>query len=248
MKLNCVAIDDEPLALDLICKFIEQTSFLNLIGKFSNGVEALGFINQNQVQLIFMDIQMPDLSGMELARVLDGKKNSDRTRIIFATAYHQFAIEGYKVEALDYLLKPYSYEEFLNAATKAFSYFERLNASSAPQISTNDATAPEYIFLKVEYQLVKVMLKDIACVEAYKDYVKVHLISKPNPLLSLTSLKNMEELLPAHQFMRVHRSFIVALDHIDSVSKNVIQIGSHNIAVGDNYKEAFLEFLSKWMN
>ena len=249
MILNCVAIDDEPLALDLISKFIEQTSFLNLIGKFTNGVEALGFINQNEVQLIFMDIQMPDLSGMELARVLDGKKNSDKTRIIFATAYHQFAIEGYKVEALDYLLKPYSYEEFLNAATKAFSYFERLNASNSPQIKSNESSAtPEYIFLKVEYQLVKVMLKDIACVEAYKDYVKVHLISKPNPLLSLTSLKNMEELLPAHQFMRVHRSFIVALDHIDSVSKNVIQVGNHSIAVGDNYKEPFLEFLGKWMN
>ncbi|MBN7817165.1 LytR/AlgR family response regulator transcription factor [Algoriphagus pacificus] len=249
MILNCVAIDDEPLALDLISKFIEQTSFLNLIGKFTNGVEALGFINQNEVQLIFMDIQMPDLSGMELARVLDGKKNSDKTRIIFATAYHQFAIEGYKVEALDYLLKPYSYEEFLNAATKAFSYFERLNASNTPQIKSNDSSStPEYIFLKVEYQLVKVMLKDIACVEAYKDYVKVHLISKPNPLLSLTSLKNMEELLPAHQFMRVHRSFIVALDHIDSVSKNVIQVGNHSIAVGDNYKDSFLEFLGKWMN
>ncbi|MBN3521878.1 response regulator transcription factor [Algoriphagus lutimaris] len=249
MKLKCVAIDDEPLALDLICKFIEQTSFLQLEGRFSNGIEALGFINQNEVQLIFMDIQMPDLSGMELARVLDGKKNSDRTRIIFATAYHQFAIEGYKVEALDYLLKPYSYEEFLNAATKAFSYFEKLN--SAAPISSSPAEShaiPEYIFLKVEYQLVKVILKDIAFVEAYKDYVKVHLISKPNPLLSLTSLKSMEELLPSSHFMRVHRSFIVSLDHIDSVSKNVIQIGKHHIAVGDNYKEAFLEFLSKWMN
>jgi two-component system, LytTR family, response regulator LytT len=248
MKLNCVAIDDEPLALDLLSKFIEQTSFLNLIGKFSNGVEALGFINQNEVQLIFMDIQMPDLSGMELARVLDGKKNSDKTRIIFATAYHQFAIEGYKVEALDYLLKPYSYEEFLNAATKAFSYFERLNSAKTTVISTSETSTPEYIFLKVEYQLVKVMLKDIACVEAYKDYVKVHLLSKPNPLLSLTSLKNMEELLPSSHFMRVHRSFIVALDHIDSVSKNVIQVGNHSIAVGDNYKDAFLEFLGKWMN
>lgn len=248
MKLKCVAIDDEPLALDLISKFIEQTSFLELVGKFSNGIEALGFINQNEIQLIFMDIQMPDLSGMELARVLDGKKNSDKTRIIFATAYHQFAIEGYKVEALDYLLKPYSYEEFLNAATKAFSYFERLNSSQSSNSSPLEPSTPEYIFLKVEYQLVKVILKDIAYVEAYKDYVKVHLISKPNPLLSLTSLKSMEELLPSNHFMRVHRSYIVSLDHIDSVSKNVIQVGKHHITVGDNYKEAFLEFLSKWMN
>lgn len=246
MKLNCVAIDDEPLALELLSKFIEQTSFLNLIGKFSNAIEALGFINQNEVQLAFLDIQMPDLSGMELARVLDGKKNSDKTRIIFATAYHQFAIEGYKVEALDYLLKPYSYEDFLNAATKAFSYFER---QAQPKTeAAADSAVPEYIFLKVEYQLVKVNLKDISYVEAYKDYVKVHLLSKPNPLLSLTSLKSMEDLLPSDKFMRVHRSYIVALDHIDSVSKNMIQIGKNQISVSDNYKEAFLEFMSRWMN
>ncbi len=248
MILNCVAIDDEPLALELISKFIEQTAFLKLTGKFSNAIEALSFINQHEVQLIFMDIQMPDLSGMELARVLDGKKNSDQTRIIFATAYHQFAIEGYKVDALDYLLKPYSYEEFLNAATKASAYFDRLNQPEQSSNREAEKSNPEYIFLKVEYQLVKVMLKEIAYVEAYKDYVKVHLTTKPNPLLSLTSLKSMEELLPSDQFMRVHRSFIVALDHIESVSKNVINIGNQSITVGDNYKEPFLEFMSRWMS
>lgn len=247
MTLKCVAIDDEPLALELLSKFISQTSFLKLEGRFSNAIEALSFINKNEVQLIFMDIQMPDLSGMELARILDGKKNSDKTRIIFCTAYHQFAIEGYKVEALDYLLKPYSYEDFLNAATKAYQYFDRLN--NAPVAKSIEPTAQQdFIFLKVEYQLVKVMLRDITHVEAYKDYVKVHLKSKANPLLSLTSMKNMEELLPTDKFMRVHRSFIVALDQIDSVSKNVIQIGDHHIAVGENYKDQFLEFLSKWMS
>jgi DNA-binding LytR/AlgR family response regulator len=249
MTLNCVAIDDEPLALELVSKFISQTSFLKLVGRFSNAIEALSFINQNEVQLVFLDIQMPDLSGMELARVLDGKKNAENTRIIFATAYHQFAIEGYKVEALDYLLKPYSYEEFLNAATKAYQYFERISSSpqSTPVSTAATQVSPEYIFLKVEYNLVKVMLKDIAFVEAYKDYVKVHLLSKPHPLLSLTSLKNMEEMLPKNRFMRVHRSFIIGLNHIDSISKNVIQIGNHNIAVGENYKDVFLDFLAKWV-
>jgi two-component system, LytTR family, response regulator LytT len=145
MILKCVAIDDEPLALELLTKFIQQTSFLSLIGKFSNAIEALGFINQNEVQLIFMDIQMPDLSGMELARILDGKKTGEKTRIIFCTAYHQFAIEGYKVEALDYLLKPYSYEDFLGAATKAYHYFERVNSASA-QASPPDTNSPDYIF------------------------------------------------------------------------------------------------------
>jgi two-component system, LytTR family, response regulator LytT len=238
MTIKCVAIDDEPLALELLSKFIGQTAFLQLEGKFSNAIEALGFINQNEVQLIFMDIQMPDLSG---------KKNSEKTRIIFCTAYNQFAIEGYKVEALDYLLKPYSYEEFLAAATKAYQYFDRIQQAPVTKIA-EPVAQQDFIFLKIEYQLVKVMLKDITHVEAYKDYVKVHLKSKPNPLLSLTSMKNMEELLPSEKFMRVHRSFIVALDHIDSVSKNVIQTGDHQIAVGDNYKDQFLEFLSKWMS
>jgi len=246
MKISCVAIDDEPLALDLLTKFIEQTPFLSLQGRFSNAIEALGYINQQEVNLIFMDIQMPDLSGMELARILDGKKNSGTTRVIFCTAYHQFALEGYKVEALDYLLKPYSYEDFLTAATKAYQYFGRIGNLAQPSLPTTPAASADYIFLKVEYQLVKVMLKDITHIEAYKDYVKVHLTSKTHPLLSLTSMKNMEELLPKDRFMRVHRSFIVSLDHIDSISKNVIHVGKQQIAVGDLYKEQFSEFVSRW--
>jgi DNA-binding LytR/AlgR family response regulator len=246
MKISCVAIDDEPLALDLLTKFIEQTPFLSLQGRFSNAIEALSYINQQEVNLIFMDIQMPDLSGMELARILDGKKNSGTTRVIFCTAYHQFALEGYKVEALDYLLKPYSYEDFLTAATKAYQYFGRIGNLAQPSLPTTPAASADYIFLKVEYQLVKVMLKDITHIEAYKDYVKVHLTSKNHPLLSLTSMKNMEELLPKDRFMRVHRSFIVSLDHIDSISKNVIHVGNQQIAVGDLYKEQFSEFVSRW--
>jgi len=246
MKISCIAIDDEPLALDLLTKFIEQTPFLSLQGKFSNAIEALSYINQQEVNLIFMDIQMPDLSGMELARILDGKKDSGTTRVIFCTAYHQFALEGYKVEALDYLLKPYSYEDFLTAATKAYQYFGRIGTLAQPSLPTTPAASADYIFLKVEYQLVKVVLKDITHIEAYKDYVKVHLTSKNHPLLSLTSMKNMEELLPKDRFMRVHRSFIVSLDHIDSISKNVIHVGTQQIAVGDLYKEQFSEFVSRW--
>jgi DNA-binding LytR/AlgR family response regulator len=246
MKITCIAIDDEPLALDLLTKFIEQTPFLSLQGKFSNAIEALSYINQHEVNLIFMDIQMPDLSGMELARILDGKKDSGTTRVIFCTAYHQFALEGYKVEALDYLLKPYSYEDFLTAATKAYQYFVRIGNLAQPSLPNTPTTTADYIFLKVEYQLVKVVLKDITHIEAYKDYVKVHLTSKNHPLLSLTSMKNMEELLPKDRFMRVHRSFIVSLDHIDTISKNVIHVGTQQIAVGDLYKEQFSEFVSRW--
>lgn len=244
MTIRCIAVDDEPLALDLISKFIEQTSFLSLEAKFDNAIEALGYLNQNDIDLVFLDIQMPDLSGMELARIIDGKKTFTKPRIIFTTAYNQFAVEGYKVDALDYLLKPFSYEEFLKASTKAYQFFDQQRRPSSEK--NGQETNSDYIFLKVEYQLVKVMLQEITHVEAYKDYVKVYLKDKKNPLLSLTSMKNMEDLLPKEKFMRVHRSFIINLDHIDSVARNIINIGGHQITVSDNYKDAFTDFLSKW--
>ncbi|PSL05055.1 LytR/AlgR family response regulator transcription factor [Cecembia rubra] len=245
MKIRCIAVDDEPLALDLISNFIERTSFLSLEAKFDNAIEALGHLNQHEIDLVFLDIQMPDLSGMELARIIDGKRNPATPRIIFTTAYNQFAVEGYKVDALDYLLKPFSYEEFLKASTKAYRFFDQQKRQNTEKIGQE--VNSDYIFLKVEYQLVKVMLQEITHIEAYKDYVKVYLINKKNPLLSLTSMKNMEELLPKEKFMRVHRSFIINLDHIDSVARNIIHIGEHQIAVSDNYKDAFANFLGKWL-
>ena len=143
---------------------------------------------------------------------------------------------------MDFLLKPFSYEEFLNASTKAFQYFEQSRNQNTANTKSDD-----YIFLKVEYQLIKVLLKDITHVEAYKDYVKVYLLNKPHPILSLTSLKNMEELLPAERFMRIHRSFIISLEHIDSISRNMVNIGGTQITVGENHKENFMKFISKWM-
>jgi two-component system response regulator LytT len=239
MILNCIAVDDEPLALGLVCKFIEQTPFLNLVARTSSAVEALKILNDEQVDLLFLDIQMPDLNGMELARVLDSRPN--KPRIIFTTAYNQFALDGYKVDALDYLLKPFNYEEFLKAAQKALKYQELLGKSE-PELKQDD----DYLFLKVEYQLVRVALSDILYIEGLKDYVKVWLKSAPKPLLSLTSLKALEEKLPSRRFMRVHRSFIVSLDQINSVTRNTLQIGSINISVGEQYKDAFNVFISKW--
>jgi two-component system response regulator LytT len=245
MKLKCIAVDDEPLALDLISKFIDQTSFLSLEAKFDNAIQALGYLNQNDIDLIYLDIQMPDLSGMELARIIDGKNNLKKPKIIFSTAYNQFAIEGYKVDALDYLLKPFSYEEFLKASTKAYQYYENQSKQSSDKKENEKPT--EYIFLKVEYSLVKVMLKEIAYIEAYKDYVKVFLTGKPNPLLSLSSMKSMEEMLPSDKFMRIHRSYIINLDQIDSVSRNTVNIGDTNISISENYKDNFMEFLNRWV-
>ena len=208
MTLNCIAVDDEPLALGLVSKFIEQTPFLNLVGKYSGAVEALKAIHAQKIDLIFLDIQMPDLNGIELARVLD--KGPDKPRIIFTTAYNQFALEGYKVDALDYLLKPFNYEEFLRAAQKALNYAEVLNKPAVQQIVVNETEHADdnYLFLKVEYQLVRIALDDILYIEGLKDYVKVHLKGLEKATLSLTSLKALEEKLPSKRFMRVHRSFI----------------------------------------
>lgn len=252
MILNCIAVDDEPLALGLVASFIEQTPFLKLVGRFSSAVEALRAIHAQKVDVLFLDIQMPDLNGIELARVLDNSK-TNKPRIIFTTAYNQFALEGYRVDALDYLLKPFNYEEFLHAAHKALAYHELVEKSNAAAaapvaaVAAEERIEDEYLFLKVEYQLVRLALNDILYIEGLKDYVKVWLQSSEKPVLSLTSLKSLEEKLPAKRFMRVHRSFIVSLDKINSITRNALQIGKINITVGDQYKDAFGTFLSKWV-
>lgn len=255
MIVNCIAVDDEPLALGMVCAFIKQTPFLNLVGQYGSAVEALGGLQQHKIDLIFLDIQMPNLNGIELARVLDGR-GPNKPRIIFTTAYNQFALEGYRVDALDYLLKPFNYEEFLHAANKALTYVELLHksitAKVAPVAETSTPTIIEkveddYLFIKVEYQLVRIALSDILYLESLKDYVKVYLQNTDKAILTLSSLKALEEKLPAKRFMRVHRSYIVSLDKISSITRNAMQIGKINITVGDQYKEAFNQFLSRWV-
>ena len=238
-KLHCIAVDDEPLALALVCNFIAQTPFLELAGRYSSAIEALKSIHSMEIHLIFMDIQMPDFNGMELAKVLVRNKSESTPMIIFTTAYNHFALESYRVDALDYLLKPFNYEEFLHAANKARDYAER---------SINNSTDIENdsIFLKVEYKWVKVLLNDILYIEGVKDYVKVHL-STQNSLLSLNSLKNMEEKLPARQFMRLNRSCIVALSKITAVTRTTVQINDIVIPVGENYREGFSQFIRNWI-
>jgi two-component system, LytTR family, response regulator len=247
MTLNCIAVDDEPLALDLVGKFIEQTPFLSLSGKYADALNALKAIHSRKIDLIFLDIQMPDLNGIELARVLD--KGAGKPRIVFTTAYNQFALEGYKVDALDYLLKPFNYEEFLHAAKKALHYAELLNKPLTQTLAVNEAEHADdsYLFLKVEYQLVRIPLDDIMYIEGLKDYVKVQLKSAEKPILSLNSLKALEEKLPSKRFMRVHRSFIISLDKITSMTKSSVHIGKTLITVGDQYRDAFSQFVGKWI-
>lgn len=245
MILNCIAVDDEPLALGLVCSFIEQTPFLRLAGSFSSGVTALTMIHEQEIDLIFLDIQMPDLTGIQLARILDRQPGSNGPRVIFTTAFNNFALEGYKVDALDYLLKPFNYEEFLIAANKGRAYAELLKTGQQSVVSPEQEE--EYIFLKVEYHLVRVAIKDILYIEGLKDYVKVYLENADKAILTLTSLKVLEQKLSAKIFMRVHRSYIVSLEKVSSVTKNSLNIGSLSITVGDQYKDAFNTYLSRWM-
>ncbi|AUD00904.1 LytR/AlgR family response regulator transcription factor [Spirosoma pollinicola] len=254
MTLSCIAVDDEPLALGLVCAFIDKTPFLKLAGRYSSAVEALqGLLSGPAVDVIFLDIQMPDLTGLELARVLErSNRGAHTTRIVFTTAFDQFALDGFRVDALDYLLKPFNYEEFLRAASKARQYFDLVHrVDSTPvavQLPAPAEVVDDYLFLKVEYQLVRIAYKDILYIEGLKDYVKLYRQSDPDkPLLSLTSLKSLEEKLPSNQFMRVHRSFIVALNSINAFTRNSVQIRSALIPVSDQYKDVFGQFISRWL-
>jgi two-component system response regulator LytT len=244
MKLNCITVDDEPLALNLISAFVEQTPFLSLKGRFGNAVEALKALHEQSIQLIFLDIQMPDLSGMELAKALSQTNASMNTRIIFTTAYNQFAVEGYKVDALDYLLKPFGYDEFLKSCLKGLKYFEIIGENA---VGEEPHVSDRYMFVKSDYKLVRVDYDTISHIESIKDSVKIHLTEPLGSVVTLSSLKSIEDKLPVSRFMRIHRSFIVAVDKVDSVTKNAVQIGHIEIAVGDLYKDAFKALVARWL-
>jgi DNA-binding LytR/AlgR family response regulator len=250
MKINCIAVDDEPVALNLVCSYIEQTPFLNLIGKYTDGIEALKAIHEHpQIQLIFSDIRMTDLSGIQLARIVEQTDKKKSLRIIFTTAYDEYAIDGFKVDALDYLLKPFNFVDFSRAATKAYDYFIMLENTLSQGSSTIPTNLNEksYLYLKVDYQLVKIDTADILYIEGLKDYVKVFLKSQDKPLLTLSSLKKLEEKLPSSAFLRIHRSYIVSCDAIKSVTKNSVHIGQTMIPVTENYREGFEAFLKNWI-
>lgn len=238
--LKCIAIDDEPLALNLVCKFITQTPFLELTGKYKNAITVLQDAKVLQeADLVFMDIHMPDLDGIELAKMIKALQADAAPKLVFTTAYNQYAIEGYKVEALDYLLKPFSYDDFLRVALKAKGQLEK--AVVAVPVAEQDS-----IFFKVEYRWIKVLFSEILYIEGVKDYVKVHLANGKH-IITLNSLKNLEVKLPPSQFMRLNRSAIVALSQITAVTKTSVQIGEIVIPVGENYREAFAAFLKDWI-
>lgn len=249
MILKCIAVDDEPLALQILVSYIEQTPSLSLVGQFSNAIEALKAIHEQEIDLIFLDIRMPDINGIELAKIVEQYRVKGNLRIIFTTAFDQYALDGYKVDALDYLLKPFSFVDFSKSVAKALGYFdlirnpEQETRKYSPQIPETEVA---YIYLKFEYQLVRIAVDDIIYIESMKDYVKVFRLSEDKPLLSLTSMKSLEEKLPENKFMRIHRSYIVSLDKIKSATKNSVQIDKITIAVTDQYKDNFMKFFQDW--
>jgi len=234
--IRTIAIDDEPLALQLVKGYISRTPFLELSAVFDNPLDAMEFLQQNEVELIFLDIQMPDLTGTEFTRILGGSY-----KIIFTTAYEKYALEGFRLEAADYLLKPFNYEEFLKAAMKAEKLIRLERADKGQEITANS----EFLFIKSEYKIRRINFNDIRYIEGLKDYVKVYLVSETQPLLSLSSLKSLEEKLPKTKFMRIHRSFIVNLEKIETIERSRIVFGKVYIPVSDQYKEQFQEYLDK---
>lgn len=229
MKLRCAIIDDEPLALGLIESYVKKTDFLTLEGCYASAVEAMPQLTEKPVDLLFLDIQMPELSGMEFSRMLP-----PTTRIVFTTAFEQYALDGYRVNALDYLLKPISYADFMEAARKALQWYELMRQQPKER---------ESIFVKSDYKLVQIELRNILYIKGLKDYIKIYEEGVPKPILSLMSMKTMEEQLPASHFMRVHRSYIVRKDKIRVIDRGRIVFGKTYIPVSDSYKQAFQEFL-----
>jgi len=236
MTLSCFIIDDEPLALTLLESYVLKTPFLNLTGKFSSAITAVESVSILIPDVIFLDIQMAELNGLEYARLVP-----EKTRIIFTTAFYQYALESYKVNALEYLLKPFSYSEFLQAASKALHWHQLYEKA----ILGNEKQTDDFIYVKSEYRLIQIPLIKILYIEGLKDYLKIFLEDETEPVISHITLKSMEEMLSQQFFMRVHRSFIVQKDKIKVVDHNRIVFGKTYIPVSDSYKEIFQKFLDK---
>jgi DNA-binding LytR/AlgR family response regulator len=231
MILHCAIVDDEPLALGLLQSYVGKTPFLELTGKYSSAIQAMKELPDKEIDLLFLDIQMPELNGLEFSKMLPL-----RTRIVFTTAFEQYALDGYKVNALDYLLKPISYVDFLKAANKALQWFELFQKPKNEEIQS--------IFVKSEYKLIQIELDKIMYIEGLRDYVKIYMEDLPRPILSLMNMKAIEELLPPSRFMRVHRSFIVQKSKIRIVDRGRIVFGKNYIPVSDSYKIVFQKFLN----
>ena len=236
-KITCLIADDEPMALSLIESYVLKTPFLELKAKCNSAIKAMEFLEtDSDIDLFFLDIQMPDLTGLEFSRLLPAK-----SKVVLTTAFDQYAIEGYKVNALDYLLKPFDYNEFLNEAQKARNFFEINRVQNAE--NQQNKKKSDFIFVKSEYRQIKINFSEILYIEGLKDYVKIYTSSHPRPILTLMSLKKLEEELPSEQFMRVHRSYIISLEKIEAIERNHVVIKDGFITIAPNYKDILMEYI-----
>ena len=249
MMMRCAVVDDEPLALGLMESYVLKTPGLELVGKYPNAVRAFQALQKTPVDLLFLDIQMPDLSGLDLSRMIDNA----RTRIVFTTAFSEYALEGYKVNALDYLLKPISYPDFVAAVSRAQRWYEGQKPGDDEVLSkSNEATASQdiapsgsYIFVKSDYKLRRIDFSDILYIEGLKDYVKIYLESQSRPVVSLSSMHLMEETLPSSQFFRVHRSYIVNMDKVRELERGQILFGEKRLTISESYKDKVNDYVSR---
>ena len=230
MTLNCAIIDDEPLALEMMSDYVQKTPFLTLTGAYNSAVQAIKTIRENPVDLLFLDIQMPELSGLEFAKVLP-----KRTKVVFTTAFPQYAVEGYEVEAFAYILKPISYEAFLKVAKRAYDWFSQ---SEKAKNYAND----RFIFVKSDYKLVRIDLDDILFIEGLKDYVRIY-TENGDKIMSLMNMKTLEDFLPKPEFLRSHRSYIVHMNKVKCLDRFRMNIGENYIPVSESYKDVILAYL-----
>jgi DNA-binding LytR/AlgR family response regulator len=226
--LKCVAIDDEPLALEILKKYIAEFPELQLLHTFEDAVSGAEFLKKNKVDILFIDIDMPDITGVDLVRSL-----ADKPMVIFTTAYKNFAFEGFELQALDYMLKPISLKRFSASVHKALDYAKYKSAES---------TEDESLYVHSEYRMIKINLKDIEYIESMQDYIKIYLLNTEKPILTLMSLKSVLEKLPASQFIRIHRSFAVAKSQIKSIHNRKVKLNTAELPVGNNYSD----FIREW--
>ena len=235
--LRCIAIDDEPLALELLEDNISKLPFLQLVAKCDNALEAMQILKEQPVDLIFLDIQMPGLTGLQFI-----KSMTDKPMFILVTAYEKYALEGYSLDVVDYLLKPVSLDRFIKAANKAYELHQlKLKGNEKPETHITG----EYFFVNVDYSMLKINFSDILFIEGLKDYVKIHLESTTKPVVTRMSMKSLEESLPVNKFLRVHKSYIISVQHVNSLRKSSIFIGPHEIPISEAYRDAITVLTGK---
>lgn len=235
--IKCIIVDDKPLAIDVLKHYIDKVPFLELVFSTTNPLEGLDKIILGGIDLVFLDIQMPELTGLQFIKII-----KDRCLVIFTTAYAEYAVEGFENDAVDYLLKPISFERFYKAAEKAEFVFNALKTTNKQSIKSAQEVQTTHIFVKTEYKLVRINTSDILYIEGMQNYVTIY--TAKEKIISLQTMKKTEEQLPSSQFIRIHKSYIVAINKINSVERNRIQIVDQNIALGETYRDAFYKAIN----